>query len=409
MSIASPVVSLPEQLRSEPGGFEKTSDQIPVPICFATLFRMASDGGDLISLRERVIAEPRSNSVAAAAALMSLCTIEQLLGDQASGLAYQAGACGLHRLYRSSWPASPDALRVLAFKAAGDFSTNTPIEFLLEGSDVVLYSLYVVPGQSLPPLPDHDIAIFTAGESDRERPVMQMIGQLIRTWPCPVLNRPDRVIHLSRENLPRLMRDVPGVVVPVAVRMSRVELKKNKRFPIIARPVGSHAGRGLAKLDTAGDVDAWLDLQHDSEFFVSPYVDYRSADGKFRKYRIVWIDDRPYPCHMAIADRWDVWYYNAGMEASTGKRMDEEHFISTFDVGFALRHAAALAAIATCLGLEYVGIDCAELPDGRLIVFEADISLVVHDLDPPEIYPYKSRPMQTIFVAFYEMLKRRSK
>jgi len=156
-------------------------------------------------------------------------------------------------------------------------------------------------------------------------------------------------------------------------------------------------------------VDAWLDLQHDSEFFVSPYVDYRSADGKFRKYRIVWIDDRPYPCHMAIADRWDVWYYNAGMEASTGKRMDEEHFISTFDVGFALRHAAALAAIATCLGLEYVGIDCAELPDGRLIVFEADISLVVHDLDPPEIYPYKSRPMQTIFVAFYEMLKRRSK
>jgi len=96
------------------------------------------------------------------------------------------------------------------------------------------------------------------------------------------------------------------------------------------------------------------------------------------------------------------------MEASSGKRIEEEHFISTFDGGFAVRHAAALAAIAARMGLEYVGIDCAELPDGRLIVFEADISLVVHDLDSPEVYPYKSRPMQAIFTAFYDMLKRRS-
>lgn len=409
MSIASLVVPPPEQVSSGKSGFQEAWDRIPAPICFAKLFRMASDGGDLISLRERVIAEARSNSVAAAAALMSLCTIGQLLRDQASGLAYQAEALGLHRLYRSSWTTSPDALRVLAFKAAGDFSTNTPIEFLLEGSDVILYSVYVVPGQSLPALPDHDVAIFTAGESDRERPVMQMIGQLIQSWPCPVLNRPDRVIHLSRENLPRLMRDIPGLLVPMAIRMNRVGLKKHRHFPIVARPVGSHAGRGLAKLNTVGDLDAWLELQRDSEFFVSPYVDYSSADGKFRKYRMVWIDGRPYPCHMAIADRWDVWYYNAGMETDPGKRMEEEHFISTFDVGFALRHAAALAAIATRLGLEYVGIDCAELPDGRLIVFEADISLVVHDLDPPEVYPYKSRPMQTIFAAFHDMLKRRSK
>ena len=408
MSIASPVASLPERAGSEPARVEETSGRIPVPICFAKLFRTASNGEDLISLREQVIAQLRSNSVAAAAALTSLCTIEQLLLDQASGLAYQARALGLHRLYRSAWPASPDALRLLAFKAAGDFSTNTPIEFLLEGSDVILYSLYVIPGQNLPPLPEHDIAIFTAGESDRDRPVMQMMSQLIPTWPCPVLNLPDRVVNLSRENLPRLLRDVPGVVVPMAVRMNRAELEKNKSFPIIARPVGSHAGRGLAKLNTVGDVHAWLDLQRDLEFFVSPYFDYKSVDGNFRKYRIVWIDGRPYPCHMAIADRWDVWYYNSGMEASSGKRIEEEHFISTFDGGFAVRHAAALAAIAARMGLEYVGIDCAELPDGRLIVFEADISLVVHDLDSPEVYPYKSRPMQAIFTAFYDMLKRRS-
>jgi hypothetical protein len=85
------------------------------------------------------------------------------------------------------------------------------------------------------------------------------------------------------------------------------------------------------------------------------------------------------------------------------------HFFSTFDVCFGPRHADALAAITKHLGLEYVGIDCAELPDGRLIVFEGDISLVVHDLDSPDLYPYKCGPMKAIFNAFFEMLRSRSR
>jgi len=423
---------------------EPAAHEIPAPMCFAQLFRMAFDGEDPTPLRNRIVARPRSGSVETAADLMSLCTIYQLLGDQKAGLACQAEALGLHLLYRSSWPASPAALRVLAFKAAGDFSTNTPIEFLLEGRDVVLYSLYVLPGRSIPRLPEHDIAIVTAGESDRDRPVLELMERLIRTSPCPVLNRPDRVLRLSREGMWRLLRaqgpcgartpacrvetrldacpvahlpgrtpacssnDIPGLLMPETVRMSRTDIQSHTRFPIIARPVDSHAGRGLTKFETAEAVDVYLAGRPDAEFFVSPYIDYRSLDGQFRKYRIVWVDGRPYPCHMAIADRWDVWYYNAGMAVSAGKRSEEEHFITTFDTGFACRHAPALAAIAERLGLEYVGIDCAELPGGRLLVFEGDISLVVHNLDPPDLYPYKSRPMKAIFAAFHDMLKRRS-
>ena len=59
-------------------------------------------------------------------------------------------------------------------------------------------------------------------------------------------------------------------------------------------------------------------------------------------------------------------------------------------------------------GLEYMGIDCAETTDGRLLVFEGSISLVAHDMDPPSLYPYKSPQMQKLFASFYEMLKRKS-
>ena len=57
-------------------------------------------------------------------------------------------------------------------------------------------------------------------------------------------------------------------------------------FPIIARPIGSHAGAGLEKLDDAGAVAAYLTAHAAEAFFVSPFIDYASPDGLFRKQRI---------------------------------------------------------------------------------------------------------------------------
>jgi hypothetical protein len=162
------------------------------------------------------------------------------------------------------------------------------------------------------------------------------------------------------------------------------------------------------KLDAPSEIAGYLANQKDPEFFISRFMDYRSSDGLFRKYRIIWVDGRPYPCHMAIADDWKIWYYNAGMADSAAKRSEEAHFMATFDNGFARRHGPALAAIAEQFGLEYFGIDCAELPDGRLLVFEGDNTLVVHEMDPPDLYPYKSPHMQKLFAAFRDMLKCKS-
>ena len=73
-------------------------------------------------------------------------------------------------------------------------------------------------------------------------------------------------------------------------------------------------------------------MRPEPEFFVSRFVDYAGDDGLFRKYRIVIVDGRPYACHMAIADRWDIWYLNAGMAFSESKRLEEANFMRTFDL-----------------------------------------------------------------------------
>ena len=86
-------------------------------------------------------------------------------------------------------------------------------------------------------------------------------------------------------------------------------------FPVIVRPRGSHAGAGLAKIDDARRDRALSRARQEQDFFIARFVDYSGDDGLFRKYRIVFVDGRPYACHMAIADRWDIWYLNAGMSA----------------------------------------------------------------------------------------------
>ena len=180
-------------------------------------------------------------------------------------------------------------------------------------------------------------------------------------------------------------------------------------FPIVVRPRGSHAGVGLAKIDDGAALERYLSERQEQEFFISRFVDYSDEDGLFRKYRVVFVDGRAYACHMAIAERWDIWYLNAGMTASASKRLEEETFMHTFDIGFARRHQTVLAALVERVGLEYFMIDCAETDDGSLLIFEADNTAVVHNMDPPSVFPYKSPQMHKIFDVFAAMLERRAR
>jgi hypothetical protein len=44
-----------------------------------------------------------------------------------------------------------------------------------------------------------------------------------------------------------------------------------------------------------------------------------------------------------------------------------------------------------------------------LLIFEADNTAVVHDMDPPDIFPYKLPQMRKVFDAFAAMLDHRAR
>jgi hypothetical protein len=209
--------------------------------------------------------------------------------------------------------------------------------------------------------------------------------------------------------------EIPATLVVTRERLLDVaqspeelaDIAEGLAFPVIIRPRGSHAGSGLARIDDAAALARYLEAREGELFFVARFVDYASEDRLFRKYRVVFVGGRPYACHMAIADRWDIWYLNAGMTHSAEKRLEEETWMRTFDIGFGRRHQSALTMLADRIGLDYFTIDCAETSDGSLLIFEADNTAVVHNMDSPDVFPYKPPQMRKVFDAFAAMLARR--
>jgi hypothetical protein len=313
-------------------------------------------------------------------------------------------------------------LRLLAFAAPGDLQMNMPIEFIVQHLNIRLDILYVLPDCTLPAcVPDHDVAICVISDSDPGA-LVRLVPYLAR-WPRPVLNDPGRVARgriedLARDGIARLFAATPGIQTPVTISRTRAEIGEfltgsddicalvpDASWPLLVRPVGSHAGRLLERLCCRDELEIYLDSLTAEHFYLSGFVDYRERDGFYRKYRVALIQGRAHLCHMAVSDHWMIHYLNAGMTESAAKRGDEARAMAEFDTGFGQRHHEAFATLQDRLGLDYVIIDCAESSDGRVLLFEVEMAAIIHLLDPVEQFAYKQPQMLRIFQSFGEMIE----
>lgn len=346
-------------------------------------------------------------------ALMDLSVVLQLLSRPRTALVIQQRALELRRTYHLPAPKGSAEIRLLAIMSPGSLMANTPLDFLLEDSAVSMDMVFVSADAPLPDnVPEHDVVFVAVADSDANLPVLHDLQSRVETLERPVLNMPEAIERTTREGACAALSGVEGMAMPPQLRLLRSKLVTLPEpgpigFPLIVRPADSHAGHGLSRLEDAEDLRAYLGDRREDEFYVAPFVDYRSADGQFRKYRVVLIDGRAYASHMAISSNWMVHYLNAGMAESDRKRKEEERFMVEFEDDFGRRHGKAFSEIHRRIGLDYLVIDCAETQEGRLLVFEVDAGAVVHAMDPVDIFPYKQDQMKKVFRAFQKMLEKR--
>ena len=81
--------------------------------------------------------------------------------------------------------------------------------------------------------------------------------------------------------------------------------------------------------------------------------------------------------------------------------------MANFEKNFVSKHQHTISRLVDKVGLDYFGIDCAQTQAGELLVFEVANAMIVHDMDPEDLYPYKKRNMNSVFTAFQNLLRRR--
>jgi len=350
---------------------------------------------------------------------LNLSIVVQCFGQREIGLSIQSLALQQKRIFLLAAALQPAKLRLLMLCVPGDISENTPLDCLLENCDVDLIYYYVSPNDPLAlPVPEHDALFVAICESDGNREVLASLEQSLAHWPHPVINKPRFIPRTGREAASKLLQDAPGLLIPPTLNAHRsvlldiaagnVQLSDqfaDCELPVIVRPVGSHAGRNLNKIERHEELVDYLSKVEDEEFFLSPFIDYSGKDGLFRKFRVVLIDGQSYASHMGVSSNWMIHYVNAGMYEDAQKRSEEAGFMEHFG-DFAQRHRPALDAIYQRTEMDYLCIDCAETRDGRLLIFEIDHTMVVHAMDPETMFPYKQHHMQKVKTAFRDFLFR---
>ena len=257
-------------------------------------------------------------------------------------------------------------------------------------------------------LPDHDLVFNAMGDPDQTGNTSGPVGRFLQICQKPLLNHPDQVALTARHKLPALLDGIDGLQVPAVWRYpDGVDWDESviKQLPLLIRPVHTHGGIGMTLVADEAAL-AQFRASQDGPVYVARFFDYRAADSWFRKYRMIFIDRRPFPYHLAISQNWMVHYYTAEMEPFPWKLAEEQAFLRDPEAVLGAAGMRAIETLGARMDLEYAGVDFTIMPDGRLLVFEANPTMLVHPEKASGPLEHKNLHVQRIFDAFENLLDR---
>ena len=252
-----------------------------------------------------------------------------------------------------------------------------------------------------------DVVVNMIADADSSRDILPLIRDIVDRLGRPTLNHPELVKSTDRETIARRLAGIPLCHVPKTKRLAGSQLTApdangildGLAMPLLIRLAGKHGGDEFEKLSDLPAIAEFASRCPEADYYLTEYADYRSADGFFRKYRLISINGELLPYHLAIHDHWKVHHFRTDMANQAWMREEEEAFLREPQLVFNEAHRSALLAVAAASGLDYCGIDCALDGAGRIVVFETNASMLVHD-EKDATFAYKNSYIARIKAAF---------
>lgn len=265
-----------------------------------------------------------------------------------------------------------------------------------------------------PELHPYRVILNLITDPDQNPKTLENLKKLLRDHHGPVLNRPEAVLRSTRDQVARLLDGTPGLVAPktVRVRNPKPDLvagaieRAAMRFPLIVRLAGTHTGIIVGLFDRMDQLRAAI--TQTGEHIVTEFVDFRSADGLYRKYRAFFIGERIILRHMLVSDMWNV---HAGdrtrfMADRPELLAEERGILEAADQALPPSVLPTLEAVRDRMPLDYFGTDFGILPDDRVVLFEANATMNFFPFLPDPRFEYVRQCVAPARQAFHEMIGR---
>lgn len=246
------------------------------------------------------------------------------------------------------------------------------------------------------------------------RRALDRLESIVRAKGMPIVNNVEAIRRSSRAALPRVIREgrASHVRVPMTTRFRgptdrlahHIDAAEH-RWPVLLRPVGTHSSKGLMKVDTAMELLAIKDLP--SDILISDFVDFRSGDGFYRKYRMIWVDGAIFRRHVIASFGWNVTGKSrADMKGRPETIVAEKEFLASSG-----QLDGRIAELFRIVGLDFGVIDFAVSDSDDIIVFELNGTFQISRSIPAEylaIWGYLEGNNGAILNALIESIARRA-
>ena len=264
------------------------------------------------------------------------------------------------------------------------------------------------------PFPEHDVVWNAVGDAERCANLLEISPLIFARTSAPVLCRPQVVRGTRRVDIASRLAEIGGVRTPRTVTVARSDLTASDGrrrieelglvFPLLLRSPGFHTGEHFVRVEVPDDIGNAASLLPGKFLTAMEFVDVRSGDGKFRKYRVIAVDGQVFPLHLAVSSQWKVHYFSADMNENAAHREEDAAYLRDFESVLGAKALEALRSIVATLQLDYGGVDFSIDENGQVVVFEANATMIVPEPDDDERWAYRLPMVQRVHDAVRRMV-----